>query len=527
MQAMATVLAGLVLVGGLAQQARASDAPQGDACAALAGLRDARLRLEVTTVERVPASAPGTVRAQPYLPPVPVAIPAYCRVSGRIDDRTGADGTRYGIGFELALPQDWNGRFLFQGGGGLNGSIAPPLGSTGAGDVPALARGFAVVSTDSGHQGEGFDASFMRDQRAALDFAQDSVGTTARAARLLIEQFYGAPPRHSYMAGCSTGGREAMLATQRHPELFDGVVSIAPAMRTGFSNLALAHARSAFSRAAPRDAQGRPRLAQTFSAADKTLIRDGLLAQCDALDGLADGVIEHVLGCRFEPARLQCEAGRREGCLDAAQVAALVEAFQAPRDAAGAPLYVDFPYDTGIVQEAPGIPGFLPAEGPDILAAVMPRAEGFDVDAQARRVRGDAVQMLTDTDAWTNLGTFLARGGKVLYAHGVSDPWFSALDTLDYYRRAEQANGAQAWQAASRFYFVPGMGHCGGGSARDRFDLLTPLLAWVEQGQAPQRVLARGATLPGERPLCPYPTHAHYQGGDVASPDSYVCSGSE
>ena len=527
MQAMATVLAGLVLAGGMAQQARASDAPQGDACAAMAGVRDARLRLEVTGAERVPASAPGTVRAQPYLPPVPVAIPAYCRLSGRIDDRTGDDGTRYGIGFELALPQDWNGRFLFQGGGGLNGSIAPPLGTTGAGDVPALARGFAVVSTDSGHEGEGFDASFMRDQRAALDFAHASVGTTTQAARLLIEKYYGAPPGHSYMAGCSTGGREAMLATQRYPELFDGVLVTAPAMRTGFSNLALAHARAAFSRAAPRDAQGRPQLARTFSAADKALIRDGLLAQCDALDGLADGVIENVLGCRFEPARLRCEAGKREGCLDAAQVTALVEAFKAPRDAAGAPLYVDFPYDTGIVHEGPGIPGFLPAEGPDVLAAVMPQAEGFDVDGQARRVRADAVQMLTDTDAWTNLGTFLARGGKVVYAHGVSDPWFSAWDTLDYYRRAEQANGAQAWRDASRFYFVPGMGHCGGGSARDQYDLLTPLVAWVEQGQAPQRVLARGATLQGERPLCPYPTHAHYQGGDVASPDSYMCRNSE
>src|SRR5690606_2157204 len=242
-------LLGLVLLGSVAGDASAAR-KGADACADLVGFKDARLRLEVTGAQRVPAAAPGTVRAQPYLPPIPVEMPAYCKVSGRIDDRTGAGGVRYGIGFELALPEAWNGRFLFQGGGGLNGSIAPPLGTTGAGDVPALARGFAVVSTDSGHVGEGFDAAFIQDQRAALDFAHASVGTTTQAALLVIEHHYGMAPRHSYMAGCSTGGRETMQATQRWPELFDGALVSAPAMRTGFSNLALAHARATFATAA-------------------------------------------------------------------------------------------------------------------------------------------------------------------------------------------------------------------------------------------------------------------------------------
>src|SRR5690606_11607420 len=198
MRAIGGALLGVLLAGGATGQ---EPVPRegADACASLLGFRDARLDLEVTGAERVPAAAPGTVRPQPYLPPLPVALPAHCKVSGRIGDRTGADGARYGIGFELALPEGWNGRFLFQGGGGLNGSIPPPLGTTGAGDVPALARGFAVVSTDSGHKGEGFDASFMRDQRAALDFAHASVGTTTQAAKLLIGQHYGRAPHHSYM----------------------------------------------------------------------------------------------------------------------------------------------------------------------------------------------------------------------------------------------------------------------------------------------------------------------------------------
>src|SRR5690606_30969545 len=127
MRMMGGALLGLLLMGGaMGQEPVPRDGP--DTCGNLLGLRDARLRLEVTGAERVPAAAPGTVRAQPYLPPIPVALPAHCKVSGRIGDRVGADGVRYGIGFELALPEDWNGRFLFQGGGGLNGSIAPPLG---------------------------------------------------------------------------------------------------------------------------------------------------------------------------------------------------------------------------------------------------------------------------------------------------------------------------------------------------------------------------------------------------------------
>src|SRR5690606_3933771 len=304
-------LAGLFLFGGIVAAGPAAAGGQ-DACAALAGMRDARLDLVVTAAGRVPAAAPGSVRAQPYLPPIPVALPAHCKVHGRINDRTGAGGVRYGIGFELALPDDWHGRFLFQGGGG----------------VLAVAGGFAGVSTDSGHRGEGFDASFMQDQRAALDFAHASVGTTTQAALLLVERYYGAAPRHAYIAGCSTGGREAMLATQRWPELFDGALVTAPAMRAGFSYLARSLARAASARAAPRDAGGRPQLARDSGADDKRLVLGGLLAQCDALDGLADGVIEDALGCRFEPARLQCPGDKRADCLDAAQVAALTDAFR-------------------------------------------------------------------------------------------------------------------------------------------------------------------------------------------------------
>ncbi|MGB3795998.1 MAG: DUF6351 family protein, partial [Alteraurantiacibacter sp.] len=190
-----------------------------DRCEGCAGELKDGWGMEEGTVRMVPA---GPTEASPFAPPVD--LPAHCLVEGTINPRAGVGGVSYGIGFQLALPLDWNGRYLLQGGGGLNGSVRPAIGPVAAGDSPALARGFAVVSHDSGHQGTGFDASFYTDQRAALDFAEASVREVAVMTRAFTQSFYGTAPHHSYMTGCSTGGREGMLASQRYPELFDGIV---------------------------------------------------------------------------------------------------------------------------------------------------------------------------------------------------------------------------------------------------------------------------------------------------------------
>src|ERR1700733_16171028 len=172
-------------------------------------------KVAIAKADATPASAPGTLRINPNFPgTIPVAVPAFCHVEGVINQRTGADGKPYGIGFALALPDQWNGRFLFQGGGGLNGSIALPLGSQAAGDTPGLARGFAVVSTDSGHKGNGFDGSFFRDQQASLDFYYVAIGRVGRLAKQMSASHYGHAAQHSYFDGCSTGGREAMIMSQ-------------------------------------------------------------------------------------------------------------------------------------------------------------------------------------------------------------------------------------------------------------------------------------------------------------------------
>jgi hypothetical protein len=513
------------LLAGLAVSAYPGAAQTGSAaerCTAMAGV-EIRPGVAITSARHATASAarpsPG-----PGAPPMP-ALPGHCRVEGTIDPHTGADGKAYAIGFALALPDDWNGRFLLQGGGGLNGNVGAPIGPVAAGDRPALARGFAVISHDSGHKGAVFDASFMSDQRAALNFAEASVRTVTIAGKALTERFYGQTIAHSYMTGCSTGGREGMLAIQRYPELFDGVVVGAPAMRTGHSNLAIEWATVQFNQSAPRDAAGLPLVERIFSAADRQTIVGGLLRQCDALDGRADGMVMNVAGCRFRPAELQCRGDKADGCLSGAQVGALERAFAGPKDAAGYPVYVPVPYDTGIVFTGPGLPGYLPTGAPGVFGPAS-RALAMDVDARLRAVEADAAQRLTDTHVWTDLDRFLGRGGKVLFFHGVSDPWFSAFDSWDWWQRAAATNGP-TFADASRYYMNPGMMHCAGGNAYDRFDLLGPLVEWVENGKAPERPLASRADGSASVPLCPHPAYAHYKGGDPAEAESYECRSAE
>lgn len=514
------VLGAVLATSGDAAPARRAAGPATNGCAAMTGVR--LPGVEIITATRVGRAAPGTVRTDRGTM-LAAGLPAHCRIEGVIDRRTGFQGKPYGIHFALALPDGWTGRFLLQGGGGLNGSVGMPLGAVAAGDQPALARGFAVVSHDSGHRGAVFDNGFMADQRADLDFAEASVRVVTEAAKALTARYYGKPIAHSYMAGCSTGGRESMLASQRYPELFDGILVGAPAMRTGNSNLALAWAAVQFNQAAPRDAQGLPIVERIFSASDRRLFLSGLLDQCDALDGLKDGVISNVAACRFRPALLQCKGEKTDGCLSAAQVGAIEAAYQPPRDASGRALYAAYPYDAGNLYDGPGISGFVPTGRPGVFGPAS-RDLTIDVDARIEAIRADAGQGLTDTNLWTNLNAFTGHGGKILFYHGVSDPWFSALDTLDYWRRAEQANGAR-WADTSRFYMVPGMGHCGGGTnTYDSFDLLGPLVDWVEKGMAPAAVTARRSnSAPGERPLCPWPSYPHYLGGDDKSAASYQC----
>jgi pimeloyl-ACP methyl ester carboxylesterase len=497
-------------------------------CEALVGVGFSSSTIEIEKAEAVPERPAGSVQVRPPDPEtVRVAIPSNCRAEGVIDRRIGADGKNYAIGFAIALPDRWNGRFLFQGGGGLNGSIRPPLGTQATGDIPALARGFAVVSTDSGHQGAVFDASFMAEQEAALNFAYASVGKVTAAAKAIIARYYGQPPARSYFVGCSTGGREGMLASQRYPAEYDGIVAGAPAMRTGRSNLGLAWANYNFTQIAPKGESGKPDPAKAFSPSDRKLVTDAIVAACDAKDGLKDGMIFNTRQCQFDPAALVCGGAKTDACLAAGQVSALIKAFAGPRNSRGAPSYSPFPWDSGIAAVDVPIPGILTTGARSPVNPVP--FETINVDEVEDRVNADGMERLTNTANWTNLNSFFAHGGKILYYHGVSDPWFSALDTIDYYERMATRSGGldQVRANSSRAYLVPGMGHCTTGAATlDRFDLLQAVVDWVEHGKAPDAVTATGRAFPGRRrPLCAYPQHATYKGqGNPEDAASFECN---
>lgn len=489
---------------------------------------DTRLdKAEYFAAGEIPAPFPG-------LPGM--KVPAHCVLRATISPRKGVGGQQFGIGFELRLPLDWSGRFLFQGGGGLDGSIRPAVGMNFFGPT-ALARGFAVVSTDAGHQ--GMDATFASDQQARIDYAYAALGRVTEQAKTLVKAFYGEKIRYSYFDGCSNGGRQGMMAASRYPELFDGIVAGDPGFRLSRAAVAEAWNTKYFGRVSQRNAAGRPILSTAFSQAELSLISTSILKQCDAKDGLADGSVNNWRGCGFRIEALQCRPGLKS-CLSKAKVTALRAVFDGPRDSSGRRIYAGLPWDPGIaapgwrswmIGTAPTAPGNSANEtlGADALAryfSTPPFAGSFDPAkfdfdlAEARVAETGAINDATGTF----LTSFADRGGKLLIYHGLADPVFSAIDTVGWFNQLQQTMGDTGdW---SRLFLVPGMNHCAMGPATDRFDALQAVQAWVEQGKAPDRIIASGAITPGmpvKRPLCPYPRFAQYIGGPASEAENFVC----
>jgi pimeloyl-ACP methyl ester carboxylesterase len=525
----------------------AAAAAEERACSVLTAL--ARPDLRILRAEQVPegtlpaenpgrAALTGAARAG-------AAMPAHCVVEGAINPRTGAGGQSFAIGFELRLPANWNGRLLFQGGGGMDGVLNEAVGAipvAGATAPPALNRGYAVVSTDSGHRGrDASDASFALDQQARLDYGYAAIGEVSREARAVLSARYGRGPDRAYYMGCSNGGRTAMMAAQRFPTAFDGIVAGNPGFRLSRAAVAQAWDVAVLNRAAPRDAEGKPILAAALSEGDLRLLADAVLQGCDAADGVADGSIDAMAACRFDPASLRCPGTKQENCLSAPQVEALEQVFTGARDGQGRALYAGWPWDAGIA--APGWRawklGTSRTAAPNARNATLtpaslglyfmtPPAPSLDLlRVDFDRIAEQTAQTAAINDATaTMLSGFAARGGRLLVYHGNSDPVFSADDLRAYWRELARDNGGPDSLAAwARLFMVPGMAHCGGGPALDDFDPLAAIEAWVEGGRAPDRLLAKGAAFPGRsRPLCPLPLEARYNGsGDTQSADNFAC----
>jgi hypothetical protein len=515
----------------ISNHALADEAESRKACESLAALSTQTFQVEKSewvADSRLPAGPGGGT----------TEVPAHCLFRVTLDPRPSmVEGVSFGTGIELRLPLAWNGRLLFQGGGGLNGVLNPALGTV-SGFPSALARGFAVVSTDGGHRGRtAVDSSFAVDQQAKLDFAYQAVQRTTREAKALINRYYGRKPDYSYFMGCSTGGREAMMAAQRLPLEFDGVVSGNASFNLTRVAMNQIWSLQTVTRVAPKDANGKPRLSEAFTDAQLKAVSTAVLKQCDGLDGLEDGMINDYKACRFDPASLKCGAQGADAqpCLSAQQVDALKDILGGARNPRGESLYGATPFDTGIALPAwramhLGTATSPPANaslGRDTLRLFSMTPSNPDFDPLRFDFDHD-MDTLAETaainDAVATLHTtFAGHGGKMIVYHGLSDQamWTGALTQWYEKLTPRDSHGPQSW---ARLFLVPGMTHCGGGQSTDQFDMLTAIQQWVEKGQAPDRVIASGKAFPGKtRPLCPYPKVARFNGSNPDNQESFSC----
>jgi feruloyl esterase len=488
-------------------------------------------------------------------------IGAHCLVKGEMHRRTSRqDGKTYAIGFEMRLPDAWNGRFFYQANGGMDGRVATALGGGGPVPTTALQLGFAVISSDAGHAGAD-DASFGIDFQARLDYGYQAAAKLTPMAKALIAAAYGKPPDRSYFGGCSNGGRHTFVAMTRMPDEYDGYLAGAPGYRLPLAAIAnqFGAQRYATIAADPSD------LGTAFTSSERAAVSAAVLRRCDALDGAEDGIVQDTAACQaaFDFARdVPTCTGERDGtCLTARQKAAIAPIFSGAVRSNGDSFYASFPFDSGHASRDASFWEFFVPLRIDPAATAMiwsvPPANPSTFDAAAYALSTPIDHMLAAvaaTDATykesalsfmqpvnpTDLSALGDRGAKVLVYHGVSDAIFSVDDTTTWYDALRAANDGDA-STFARFFRVPGMAHCGGGPSTDQFDMLTALVAWVETGAAPDSVVAY-ARGPGNavgvnpdvpsgwspsrsRPLCPYPTVARLRPGatDLESADSFSC----
>jgi pimeloyl-ACP methyl ester carboxylesterase len=469
--------------------------------------------------------------------------PAHCLVHGEVGHHAGKNGESYGNQFELRLPEQWSGRFLYQGGGGLDGVVNPAVGAQGgpvAGIATALARGYAVVSSDGGHEEASLPApgSFGADPQALADYEYGSTRAVTEVATRIVAAFYHRPVQHSYFMGCSTGGREALIAAQRYPELFDGIIAGDPAFHLTRAMVAEVWNTRALAAVAPRDAAGRPDIAKALTEAELRSVAEAVTKQCDAVDGVQDGLINDPLACHFDPRKVACAKSQAQGCLAADKVAAIRKIFAGPTDSHGAKLYSDWAYDAGIASPGWRLWMLGTDQMPALNVIIAPQAINgmalantppaidilhFDFDRDPARVDGVAAALNATS---TDYARLKQHRGKLLLYTGMSDPVFSANDLIRYFREVMSANGgSQPTAAFARLFLVPGMNHCGGGPATDQFDALNSMQEWVESASAPSRIIAKGAMFPGRtRPLCPFPQVARFKGaGDPEDAANFDC----
>ncbi len=518
-------------------------------------------RFEKTALSSAETVAAGKLGTGPQT--TAYNAPEHCLVKGKMHERKGINDQDFAIQFEMRLPKDWNGRFYHQVNGGIDGVVQLALGSLGGGPLTgALAQGFAVISSDAGHTGRQ-NPRFGEDPQARADYGYQAVGKLTPMAKQLIAAAYGKAPDRSYIGGCSNGGRHALVAASRYQADYDGFLVGAPGYRLPNAALQQLWALPAWKALATPDATINhpfapnaklPDLGTAFTAAERQTVANAILAKCDALDGAKDGLVQDTAACQkaFDLQRdvATCSAdtqGSRDGsCLTAAQKTQVAAVHAGGSTTAGVPIYSPFAYDPGIAAANWAQWKFVNSQTLDPAAGYIfmtpPRSisdpfavnvnEGFAaIYATNAQFPESANTQITPPGKFdpANLDTLKNRGAKILLYHGVSDAIFSSEDTAAWWNRVNAAQNGKADQFA-RYFPIPGMAHCSAGPATDQFDALTPLVNWVERGQAPGSITAttRGAgnagganaELPKDwvanrtRPLCAYPQVARYNGSD-------------
>lgn len=500
-------------------------APMGAAkaaeCSALAGKTIGGAA--IVSAERIEAGAklslPGPA-AGLQIAPLSTAI---CRVEARIHPETGSE-----IKAVVWLPERWNGKFVGTGGGGFAGGYdnAPAVLN------PIVAKGYAAAATDVGHSDVLWSARFSYQAPARIvDWGHRGNHLTAVFGKALVAAYYGAPARQSYFTGCSNGGRDGLMEAWRYPDDYDGVVAVAPvapAVRilSGFAWTM-------------QQLDGPP--PAMLTAAKLKLLGDALMARCDTLDGVKDGVIENPRKCRFDPAELQCRDNETTQCLSAADVRAARAIYQGPRTNRGEQIEPGFePGSEGVdwgtwilgqnaAQRLLGVDGFrwMIHQDPDWSL------DQFDLEKDYR-LGEERLGAIVNSDN-PDIRPFLKRGGKLILAHGWADGAIPPMGTIHYYEAVERKTHDRGRQV--RLFMAPGMGHCNGGSGPSQFDMLAALEKWRATGTAPERVIAAkpedaGAAYRGlpsrtlqTRPLCAWPKHATYIGrGSTDDAANFRCT---
>jgi tannase/feruloyl esterase len=436
-------------------------------------------------------------------------LPAFCRVAATLKPSSDSD-----IRVEVWLPAaGWNGKFEAVGNGGFAGSISYPA------MAQALRRGYATSSTDTGHSGGGANFAIGHPEKL-IDFGYRSVHEMTVAAKAIVGAFYASGPQQSYFNGCSTGGRQALQEAQRFPSDFNGIIAgaaphIQPQLLSGVVWV------------------GQAALKDPGSSIPRTkypAIHKAVLASCDALDGLKDGLIDDPTRCHFDPRVLQCQGNEGAECLTAAQVET-ARKIMAPESRTGSEVFLGL--------ERGGELGWG-----GLTAGPEPNSDGigqfkyivfenpnwdwrtFDAKTDVARAENAYGGLINANDP--NLKPFAFHGGKLITYHGWADTTIPSHASIAYYERVlETMGGVSKTQDWYRLFMVPGMGHCGGGEGPNSFDMLTALEQWVEKGQAPGQIVASHSTagnVDRTRPLCPYPQVARYTGtGSIDDAANFVC----